>query len=122
MQTKAIYDTGSNRSYINESFIERYNLQHCMREKERTLIGADGQFKITHEIEATAKLLNGSVIEGVFGILNTADVDVIIGCDIQKDLGPVTVDVKAGSVRDRNGVVLLTKEPKETEQEFQKVK
>ena len=86
-----------------------------MREKERTLIGADGQFKITHEIEATAKLLNGSVIEGVFGILNTADVDVIIGCDIQKDLGPVTVDVKAGSVRDRNGVVLLTKEPKETD-------
>ena len=87
-----------------------------MIENERTLVGADGEFKITHEIEASAKLLNGTSISCIFGVLNTADVDVIIGCDIQSQIGPVLVDVKAGSVSDKNGHVLFTQdsvEPKE---------
>ena len=110
IHTKAVYDTGSNRSYINEAFIESHNLQHEMIEKERTLVGADGEFKITHEIEANARLLNGTNINCKFGILNTADVDVIIGCDIQSELGPVIVDVKSGSVSDKSGLVLFAKE------------
>ena len=113
IHTKAIYDTGSNRSYINEAFIELHNLQSNLIEKERILVGADGEFKITHEIEAHARLRNGTTIECKFGILNTADVDVIIGCDIQCELGPVVVDVKAGSVSDRNGLVLFAQEPVE---------
>ena len=87
-----------------------------MIENERTLVGADGEFKITHEIEATARLLNGTSISCTFGVLNTADVDVIIGCDIQSQIGPVLVDVKAGSVSDKNGRVLFTQEPVELTQ------
>ena len=113
INTKAIYDTGSNRSYINEAFIEFHNLQSKLIEKERILVGADGEFKITHEIEANARLRNGTTIECKFGILKTADVDVIIGCDIQSELGPVIVDVKAGSVSDRDGMVLFTQETAE---------
>ena len=110
IHTKAIYDTGSNRSYINEAFIECHNLQSNLIEKERTLVGADGEFKITHEIEANARLLNGTNIICKFGILNTADVDVIIGCDIQSELGPVIIDVKTGSVSDKSGLVLFAKD------------
>ena len=88
-----------------------------MIENERTLVGADGEFRITHEIEASAKLLNGTSISCIFGVLNTADVDVIIGCDIQSQIGPVLVDVKAGSVSDKHGRVLLTHEPAEPKQQ-----
>ena len=105
---QGVLDTGSKKSCINKSFIHDNNLTNWVEENENKVIGVNGEPLIINEtISADILFKNGTATRHSWILMDSLPVTILIGTDIMRAHGSITVDFEKGTVTDSYNMVLL---------------
>lgn len=105
---QGVLDTGSKRSCINRDFIESNGLAQWAEENENKLIGVNGeQLTATETITADIVFQNGTSLRHEWVIVEACPVSILIGTDIMRKHGPVTLDFDKNTAQDAVDTILL---------------
>ena len=105
---EGVLDTGSKKSCLNRSFITNNKLEQWVENDESMVIGVNGESLTTNEkISADILFKNGTATRHEWIIMESLPVAILVGTDIMKSQGKVTVDFDKGVVTDAENIVLL---------------
>ena len=112
---QGVLDTGSKRSCINREFIETNDLAKWTEENENRLIGVNGE-PLTASETITADILfqNGTSLRHEWIIVESCPVNILVGTDLMRKHGPVTIDFTNNTAQDAADTILLSTSPTET--------
>ena len=111
---QGVLDTGSKRSCINRDFIESNGLSRWTEENDNKLIGVNGEQLIASEtITAEIMFQNGTSLRHEWIIVDACPVNILIGTDIMRKHGPVTLDFDNNTAQDAADTILLNTSPLE---------
>ena len=105
---QGVLDTGSKRSCVSKEFVESNLLSKWIEENDNKLIGVNGELtNVSETIPAQIVFKNGTSIHHEWIVVESLPVSILIGTDIMKQHGPITLDFEKNTVQDASDAVLL---------------